>query len=88
GEIKGAWSLADHERPACIENVWKEKIRSRYSPSAIKKLEKEIGKRNAKKHVPNLHEKYSYHVPYFSKASVLVRQFKKIEGLELIKNIK
>jgi len=85
GEIKGAWSQAHHERPACIEKVWKEKIRARYSPSAINKLEKEIGKRNAKKYVPNLHEKYSYHLPYFSKASILIRQFKKIEGLELIK---
>jgi len=85
GEIKGAWYLEEHERPACIEQVWKEKFQARYKPKDIKDIEKSFGKRQAKKYYPRLHEKVTFHVPYFSKASVLVRQFKKIEDLELIK---
>ncbi|SFC04707.1 hypothetical protein [Pseudoalteromonas denitrificans] len=84
GDIKGDWYLGEKVRPACIEQVWKKKTKAIYSPKRIKEIEKAWGKRLAKKEFTNLHDKITYHLPYFSKASILVRQFKKIEGLELI----
>ncbi|SHO20125.1 Putative uncharacterized protein [Moritella viscosa] len=87
GELKGDWMVNKDNRPSIIPQVWKTKTRSLYSPSKVKKLEKEIGKRRAKQYIPNLHGKSSHLVPYFSSAAVLVRQFKKIEGLVLTRAI-
>ena len=84
-EIKGTWYLDDKERPACITDVWCEKSKAIYKAKDIKEIEKILGKRAAKKQFPKLHERMVYWVPYFSKASVVVRQFKKIDGLTLIK---
>lgn len=86
-EILGSWARPedDSERPSCIEKVWCKKSASYYKPKDIKNIEKHLGKRRAKKEYPKLHDRQFWHVPTFSKASVLVRQFKKIDGLILVK---
>lgn len=85
GTIEGGWFSENNDRPACVPNVWKQRSKAKYSAKDIKEIEKWYGKRRAKKEYPELHAKHIYHEPFFSKASVLVAQFKKIDGLELIK---
>lgn len=90
GIIKGEWisfsaenSVSD-KAPEVLTDVWCQKSKSIYSPSEKAKLIKMYGKRAVKKAFPNLDNKTIYYVPHFSKASVLCRQYKKLEGLELI----
>lgn len=63
---------------------WHEKKRRWYSAKRVAEIEKSIGKRAAKKYFPNLHSYMSYRAPYFTSSSVLVRQFRKADGLMLI----
>lgn len=89
GVIKGAWmgsikSLPD-DAPTILPEVFATKSMARYKQREIKNMEKVWGKRGAKKSFPDLHTRFEYLMPYFSKASVLCRQFKKLDGLELIK---
>ena len=83
--IKGAWFIADKERPSCIPDVWRKRTRARYTAKSIKDAEKLWGKRGAKKEFPELYEVTEYHTCDFTTAKSLVRQYKKLEGLELIK---
>jgi hypothetical protein len=85
-KIEGSWARSDDEteRPICIVDVWCLRSASFYKAKDIKHIEKVLGKRRAKKEYPKLHDRQFWHVPYFSKASVLVRQFKKIDGLILV----
>ncbi|MDX1301214.1 hypothetical protein [Photobacterium sp.] len=86
GEIKGGWYVNKFGiRPAVVEKVWRKRSQACYSPSKIQRIEKLHGKRNAKKYYPELHKKHEYLDPEFTKASVLVRQFKKLDGLTLVK---
>ncbi|MDE1351834.1 hypothetical protein L9W80_16940 [Vibrio aestuarianus] len=88
-EIKGAWIGAagevdkPKERPAVIDDVWMLKTQARYNKKFIASIEKIWGKREAKKRYPDLHSKRQFLWPYFNKASSVVRQFKKLEGIEL-----
>lgn len=89
GEIRGAWftsddDCTDSDNPTILKDVYKERSISRYSPSHIKRYEKIYGKRRVKKEFPNMHDKRSYLTPTFSKSSVLCRQYKKLDGLELV----
>lgn len=83
-EIRSGWGLPNSDvfNPLVVL-FWSKRQKSHYSPTKVKKLEKIWGKRRAKKEIPNLHDKFTWYWPYFSKASVLVRQFKRIEGLTL-----
>jgi len=87
GVIKGGWACRTDNKPddmpEFLPQVWSTKTISLYSPKKIAELEKSVGKRRAKQYFPNLHAKTQIYMPYFSKASVLCRQFKKLEGLEL-----
>ena len=88
GEIKGSWVWFNEEivdRPEIIKAVWKRATKAKWDPKSVKEIEKHYGKRRAKKEYPTLHERHEYWMPFFSKASVLVRQFKKLEGITLIK---
>lgn len=82
GKIGGGWGFPDseHFNPLC-ELFWHQRNKSYYTPKQIKVWEKALGKRGAKKTLPKLHQKLTYYMPYFSKASVLVRQFKRVDGL-------
>ncbi|EHK2923190.1 hypothetical protein J7Y46_003019 [Vibrio parahaemolyticus] len=92
-QIKGAWIDLNFgkvgevdkpkERPAVIDDVWMLKTQARYDKKFIASIEKVWGKREAKKRYPDLHGKRQYRWPYFNKASSVVRQFKKLEGIEL-----
>ncbi|AYO14396.1 hypothetical protein D0812_12850 [Vibrio owensii] len=91
--IKGAWISLNFgetgdvnklkERPAVIDDVWMLKTKARYDKKFIASVEKIWGKREAKKRYPDLHGKRQFRWPYFNKASSVVRQFKKLEGIEL-----
>ena len=83
-ELQGKWYSTDSERPKCIKSVWKQRTKAKYKAKSIKDIEKIWGKRASKKDYPDLHDKIVWQQPLFPKASVLVRQFKKIDGLELI----
>ncbi|WP_229626307.1 hypothetical protein [Vibrio parahaemolyticus] len=92
-QIKGAWISLNFgetgdvnklkERPAVIDDVWMLKTKARYDKKSIASAEKIWGKREAKKRYPDLHSKCQFRWPYFNKASSVVRQFKKLEGIEL-----
>jgi hypothetical protein len=64
--------------------VWRKRQRALYSPAKVQKLIKQFGKRAVKKHWPEIDKVHTYYDPIFTSASVLIRQFKKIEGLALI----
>ncbi|MEI6897867.1 MAG: hypothetical protein V5786_10375 [Psychromonas sp.] len=91
GTIKPVWGWFDNalnsnnERPEIIKEVWKLTTKAVYKAKNIKEIEKVFGKRRGKKQFPNLHDRHEYWMPYFAKASVLCRQFKKLEGITLIK---
>ncbi|WP_242511102.1 hypothetical protein [Aliivibrio finisterrensis] len=89
GQIKGAWFLGkkddkESDAPTILNEVYKERSVASYKPALIKDIEKTFGKRKAIKHFPDLHKKTSYLVPYFSTASALCRQYKKLKGLTLL----
>ncbi|MTC39269.1 hypothetical protein GKR70_12225 [Providencia alcalifaciens] len=77
------WTSCDVFNPL-VEFFWSKRSTSIYKPKQVREFEKIFGKRGAKKEVPNLHKKITWYHPCFSKASALVRQFKRIEGLSLI----
>jgi len=88
GEIKASWAWFYKEiedRPEIIKEVWKLTSKAFYKPKDVKEIEKILGKRRAKKRYSRLHERQEYWLSYFSKASVLCRQFKTLEGLTLTK---
>ncbi|MBV7315473.1 hypothetical protein [Shewanella sp. NIFS-20-20] len=89
GVIEGAWiSRLDKQpddAPSILRDVWKLKSIAKYKPKMIADIEKIYGKRRAKKECPDLHQRIEYLLPYFAKASVLCSQFKKLDGLALIK---
>jgi len=89
GLIKGAWfgqvKNLPEDAPSILAQVWATKSMAKYKPKMISHIIKIYGKRDAKKEYPDLHVRLEFVTPYFSKASVLCRQFKKLDGLELIK---
>ncbi|MEZ9416524.1 hypothetical protein AB4189_20445 [Vibrio sp. 10N.286.49.E1] len=92
GFIKGEWtsfsegkSGISDKAPEILADVWCQKTKSIYSTKVKNELTKIWGKRKVKKEHPDLHDKWIFYAPHFSKASVLCRQFKKLEGLELTK---
>ncbi|HCM0809471.1 hypothetical protein HJ153_01865 [Vibrio parahaemolyticus] len=89
GVINQGWGWKDREvegRPTIVGDVWKTRTMARHKPKFIKDIEKIYGKRRAKKEFPDLHGRREWLEPTFPKASVLCRQFKKLEGLELVED--
>ncbi|GGF00605.1 hypothetical protein [Pseudoalteromonas gelatinilytica] len=84
GYIKGEWHTKEETRPACLEQVWRKRYISIYKQADIKQIIKIFGKREAKKRYPNLNEKKEFLDCYFTTAKSLVRQFKRIKGIELM----
>jgi len=81
--IRGEWCNKKESRPACLEQVWRKRSISLYKPTEIKRIQKTFGKRDAKKHFPKLHDKTEYFDCSFTTSKSLVRQFKRIENIEL-----
>lgn len=86
GQIWMAQSQEEHEdfNPV-THKVWFKKSMWHYSPVKQKKMIKELGKRRAKEYFPNLEEKSFFYMPCFTSSRTLIGQYKKLEGLELVK---
>ncbi len=91
GYIKGEWvSLKDgvdgvsDKAPSILKDVWRKATKQKYSQKQKTALTKIWGKRKVKKEHPDLDDKYVFFLPDFSKSSVLCRQLKKLEGIELV----
>lgn len=91
GVIEGKWvslsapnSISD-KAPAILADVWCKKTKAKYDNKYKTAMTKIYGKRGVKKERPDLEDKYVFYLPNFSKSSVLCRQFKKLDGLELTK---
>ncbi|MGU3161039.1 hypothetical protein [Vibrio cholerae] len=89
GFIKGEWvgfnakdGISD-EAPEILSDVWCKKTKAKYSNKFKNSMIKIYGKRRVKKEYPDLDDSFVYYVPDFSKASVLCRQFKKLDGIQL-----
>lgn len=91
GFIKGEWHSSSAENgisdkaPVVLADVWCKKSKSIYSPSEKARLTKKLSKRSVKEYYPKIDKKIVFFVPDFSKASVLCRQFKRLEGITLVK---
>ncbi len=85
GYIKGEWTLPDRESfDPIVKDVWRERKKAYFSPARKTKIIKSVGKRAAKRLFPNFDDAMIYYTPDFTSAKSLVRQFKKLEGLEII----
>lgn len=92
GFVKGEWvsfrngkdGISD-KAPAILADVWCKKTKAKYDRKFKAGVTKIWGKRGVKKEYPDLDSKDVFYLPNFSKASVLCRQFKKLEGIELKK---
>lgn len=92
GFIKGEWvefstdgDGISNKAPEILADVWCRKTKAKYDTKFKAEMTKIWGKRGVKKEYPDLEDKHVFHVPDFSKASVLCRQFKKLEGIKLTK---
>jgi hypothetical protein len=85
GYIKGAWTNPKWESfDPIVKDVWRERKKAVYPPKEKARLIKAFGKREAKRVFKNLDEVFISYEPTFTSAKSLVRQFKKLEGLEVI----
>lgn len=92
GFIKGEWVSFNHgqnglsdKAPKILADVWCKKTKAKFDSKFKARILKIWGKRKAKIEYPDLDEKRIFYVPEFSKASVLCRQLKKLDGIELVK---
>lgn len=78
------WTESNVFRPL-VKDIWRRKTR-KPGASIIRRMTKEKGGKAFLKRKENafLHEVIEYWVCYFDTAASLVRQFRKIEGLELV----
>jgi len=83
GRPKGRNTEGENFRPV-VELIWRKRSRSYYSPRHQKEIVKVWGKRKAKKEFPDLESRYEWFDPVFLTTASLVRQYKRIKGLELI----
>jgi hypothetical protein len=67
-----------------VKDVWRERKKAIYSPKKKAAIIKNFGKRKAKQYFDNLDEVLVFYDPTFISAKSLVRQFKKLEGLEVV----
>lgn len=98
--IEGKWCVGLDEIPAedafmneVVKRVWFTKTKCAYSKKRLdemEKLKRKIGVRRFKELVGEdpKSKVYSWLMPSFGSSTVLVRQFKKIEGLELVTELK
>ncbi|WP_028294267.1 hypothetical protein [Oceanobacter kriegii] len=75
---------SDHYDPL-VEKIWRKRSKAAYSPAKKAKIEKTFGKRGARQTFSNLDKTFEWFDPTFNTAASLVRQFKKLENLQLLK---
>jgi hypothetical protein len=100
GEIKGAWMKviedidpADEFMNQVVKQVFFHKFKARYSKKELETMAKHkrrLGAKRMKEMFGEAPEKagWTYLAPYFGSSAALVRQFKKIDGLELVSELK
>ncbi|BFM49779.1 hypothetical protein [Marinomonas sp. THO17] len=74
----------DHYDPI-VEQLWNKRFRSVYSTTQMKRIEKDFGKRRAKKDFEDLDKKIEWYEPFFKTFASIQRKYKKIDGLEFVK---
>ncbi|MBS9438970.1 hypothetical protein EAE91_18085 [Photorhabdus noenieputensis] len=80
-----AWGDKGHDMyNPLTELFWRTVTRPLYSKTRIAEVEKLLGKRHAKKELPYIYKTHTYLSPGFINAVQLIRQYKKIAGLEWI----
>ncbi|WP_028302635.1 hypothetical protein [Oceanospirillum beijerinckii] len=72
-----------HYKPV-TEKLWRKRTRAMYPPKKKQELIKRFGKRKAESALPGLNDVQVWYEAVFMSASSLVRQYKKLEGLELV----
>ncbi|MBL4799815.1 MAG: hypothetical protein JKY50_20645 [Oleispira sp.] len=86
GKICSAYSSKDSDKYLSVSlDVWSKKSVWLYSPSKQKAIRKRLSKRLVKEIYPDLEKKGFYYIPYFTSIRTLIGQYKKLEGLELVK---
>lgn len=80
GKIDGAWLSETHELRPYLEEVWYRKELSIFSAKQKKEYRGLVSKKQ-------LNQKAVAFVPTFPSSTALIRQYKKLEGLELIEII-
>ncbi|HDZ3756572.1 TPA: hypothetical protein RSW69_003203 [Vibrio cholerae] len=90
GLIKGEWvsfngdNCLSDKAPVILPDVWCKKTKAKHTSKFKQDIIRIFGKREAKKRYPDFDDSWCFYVPHFSKASVLCRQYKKLEGIELV----
>lgn len=77
GEIRGYWQNPVSEMHPLAKEVWYTSIRQVYSAKQKKELKHFLNKKELNQKVETL-------LPWFPSPTVLIRQYKKLEGLELL----
>jgi hypothetical protein len=100
GFLKGEWSKflididpKDEFMNKVIKQVFFHKFRAKWNKKqleGIAKYKRRFGAKSAKEAYGDNPEKdgWTYLLPYFGSSTALVRQFKKIDGLELVSELK
>lgn len=100
GFMKGIWCKelsdidpSDDFMNKVVKQVYCHKFKARYTKKALEeqaKFKRKWGAKEAKEIWGDNPEKagHTYLFPYFGSSTALVRQFKKIEGLELVSELK
>ncbi len=89
GSICAGWGHADIGGPnpsfkPVTEMLWRKRSKAMYPPKEKERLIKEFGKRKAENFFPGFNKTQVWYEAVFMSASSLVRQYKKLEGLELV----
>lgn len=84
-EIVWKHGMESDEQPELIRKVWRKRTVAAYSPVKKQKIIKSFGKRRAKEMFPSLDKVTTYYDPTFNTAKSVVRQFKKLNGLAVVK---
>lgn len=77
GELRGEWVRETHELRPYLEEVWYRKECSRFTAKQKKEYKGFMSKKE-------LNEKIVVSLPTFPSPTALIRQYKKLDGLELI----
>ncbi|MGY4673933.1 hypothetical protein ACWIVU_00395 [Ursidibacter arcticus] len=77
GEIRESWQQPDHELNLIIQQIWYRKKMQAYTAKMRKELKGFISKKE-------LNKKVEIITPWFPSSISLVKQYKSLEGLELM----
>ena len=85
GEYRPSWGITsmDSFNPL-TEKLWNKRTKAFYSPKKIAKLRKDIGIRALKKFLPDFDKKQVWYEPCFKTSTTLIRQYAKLDDLELV----